>query len=74
MLLSILARFSGHLKFLIFHITLHFKKKYAGHMPIRFYYTGKAKETSSHPQSSFMFHFHLLTLKIQKFTICSLDF
>ena len=34
-------------------------------MPIRFYYTGKAKETSSHPQSSFMFHFHLLTLKIQ---------
>ena len=43
-------------------------------MPIRFYYTGKAKETSSHPQSSFMFHFHLLTLKIQKFTICSLDF
>lgn len=43
-------------------------------MPIRFYYTGKAKETSSHLQSSFMFHFHLLTIKIQKFTICSLDF
>lgn len=43
-------------------------------MPIRFYYTGKAKETSSHPQSTFMVLLHLLTIKIQKFTICSLDF
>ena len=43
-------------------------------MPIRFYYTGKAKETSSRPQSTFAVLFHLLTIKIQKFTICSLDF
>lgn len=32
-------------------------------MPTLFYYTGKIKESSSHPQSTFMVLLHLLTIK-----------
>ena len=33
-------------------------------MPTLFYYTGKIKESSSHPQSTFMVLLHLLTIMV----------